>query len=70
MSKENIRLYIKMRAALNVQARDIHEELYSVHGDQVPCLRTVERWCQLFREGQDLVDLLLEQLLRISNKSV
>ena len=51
MSEENIRFYIKMRAALNVQARDIHEELYSVHGDQAPCLRTVERWCQRFREG-------------------
>ena len=40
-----------MRAALNVQARDIDEELYSVHGDQATCLRTVERWCQRFREG-------------------
>ena len=56
MSKENIRFYIKMRAALNVQARDIHEELYSVHGDQAPCLRTVERWCQRFREGQEELD--------------
>lgn len=45
-----------MRAALNVQARDVDGELYSVHGDQAPCLRTVERWCQRFREGQEELD--------------
>jgi predicted HTH transcriptional regulator len=56
MSKENIRFYIKMRTALNIQARVIYEELYSVHGDQTPCLRTVERWCQRFREGQEELD--------------
>ena len=28
-------------------------ELYAVHGDQVPSLRTVERWYKRFREGQD-----------------
>ncbi|CAF4422672.1 unnamed protein product, partial [Didymodactylos carnosus] len=53
MSKENIRFYIKMRTALNIQPRVIYEELYAVHGDQVPCLRTVERWCKRFREGRD-----------------
>ena len=56
MSKENIRFYIKMHVALNVPARDIYEELYTVHGDQAPCLRTVERWCQRFREGQEELD--------------
>lgn len=56
MSKENIRFYIKMRVALHVPARDIYEELYTVHGDQAPCLRTVERWCQRFREGQEELD--------------
>ncbi|CAF5046067.1 unnamed protein product, partial [Rotaria sp. Silwood1] len=45
-----------MRAALNIQPRVIHEELYSVHGDQAPCLRTVERWFQRFREGQVELD--------------
>ena len=45
-----------MRVALNIQPRVIHEELYSVHGDQSPCLRTVERWCQRFREGQVELD--------------
>ena len=56
MSTENIRFYIKMRVALNVPARDIYEELYTVHSDQAPCLRTVERWCQRFREGQEELD--------------
>ncbi|CAF1372916.1 unnamed protein product [Rotaria sordida] len=42
-----------MRAALNIEARVIYEELYSVHGDQAPCLRTVELWCKRFREGQE-----------------
>ncbi|CAF1457967.1 unnamed protein product, partial [Rotaria sordida] len=42
-----------MRTALNIQAPVIYEELYSVHGDQAPCLRTVERWCRRFREGQE-----------------
>ncbi|CAF1493651.1 unnamed protein product [Didymodactylos carnosus] len=42
-----------MRTALNIQPRVIYEELYAVHGDQVPCLRTVETWCKRFREGRD-----------------
>ncbi|CAF3931805.1 unnamed protein product [Rotaria sordida] len=42
-----------MRTALNIQAPVIYEELYTVHGDQAPCLRTVERWCKRFREGQE-----------------
>ncbi|CAF1464717.1 unnamed protein product [Adineta ricciae] len=56
MSKRNIRFYIKTRIALNLQGRDIHEELYPVHGNQAPSLRTVERWCQRFREGQEELD--------------
>jgi hypothetical protein len=31
----------------------IFKLLYALHGDQVPCLRTVERWCKRFREGHD-----------------
>ena len=53
MSKENIRFYIKMRTALNIQPWVIHDELYTVHDEQVPSLRTVERWCKRFREGHD-----------------
>ena len=53
MSTENIRFYIKMRTALNIQAPVIYEELYAVYGDQAPCLRTAERWCKRFHEGQE-----------------
>ena len=42
-----------MRTALNVKARRIHDELYSVYGDQAPGLSTVERWSKLFREGRE-----------------
>ena len=53
MSAENFRFYIKVRTALNIQARIIYDELYSVYGDQAPSLRTVERWSKLFREGRE-----------------
>jgi transposase len=53
MSTENFRFYIKVRTALNIQARIIYDELYSVYGDQAPSLRTVERWSKLFREGRE-----------------
>jgi len=36
MSVEKFRFYIKVRTALNIQARIIHDELYSVYGDQAP----------------------------------
>ena len=42
-----------MRTALNIEARAIDEELYSVHGGQATCLRAVERWCKRFHEGQE-----------------
>ncbi|CAF3998183.1 unnamed protein product [Rotaria magnacalcarata] len=45
-----------MRTALNVQARVIYEELYSVFADEGPPLRTVERWAKWFREGHEEVD--------------
>ncbi|CAF1525642.1 unnamed protein product, partial [Rotaria sp. Silwood1] len=53
MSTENFRFYIKTRTALNIQARIIHDELYSVYGDQAPSLRIVERWSKLFRDGRE-----------------
>ena len=53
MSTENFRFYIKTRTALNIQARIIHDELYSVYGGQTPSLRTVERWSKLFRDGRE-----------------
>ncbi|CAF1549282.1 unnamed protein product, partial [Rotaria sordida] len=56
MSTENFRFYIKVRTALNIQARIIHDELYSVYGDQAPSLTTVKRWSQLFREGREEIE--------------
>ena len=56
MSAENFRFYIKVRTALNIQARIIHDELNSVYGDQAPSLRTVERWSKLFRDGREEIE--------------
>ena len=56
MDKENFRFYIKVRTALNIPAKVIHNELYSVHGDQAPSFRTVKRWNKWFREGQEGVE--------------
>ena len=53
MSAENFRFYIKVHTVLNIQARIIYDELYSVYGDQAPSLRTVERWSKLFCEGRE-----------------
>ena len=52
MDKENFCFYIKVRTALNIQARIIYDELRSVFGDKAPVFRTVERWSKWFREGQ------------------
>ena len=56
MTTENFRFYIKMRTALYIQARIIHDELYAVYGDEAPSLRTVERWSMFFREGREEVE--------------
>ncbi len=56
MNKGNFRFYIKVCTALNIQARLIHEELYSVFGDEAPSLRTFERWTKWFRENREEVE--------------
>ncbi|CAF3030180.1 unnamed protein product, partial [Rotaria sp. Silwood2] len=56
MSKENFRYYIKVRAALNIPASVIYDELYSVHGDEAPSYRTVRRWAQWFCEGREEIE--------------
>ncbi len=53
MNKEHFRFYIKVRTALHIPPTTIHEELHSVHDDQAPSLRTVERWSKWFREGRE-----------------
>ncbi|CAF1347760.1 unnamed protein product [Rotaria sordida] len=56
MSTENFRFYIKVRTAFNIQARIIHDELYSVYSNEAPSLRTLERWSKLFREGREEIE--------------
>lgn len=56
MSAENCCFYIKVRAALNIQAKIIHDEWKSVYDDQAPFLRIVERWSKLFRNGRQEIE--------------
>ena len=42
-----------MRTALNIQPKLIHDELYSVFGDQSPSYNTVTKWSRRFREGRE-----------------
>ena len=41
MNNENFRSYIKARAALNIEPKLIHDDLYSVFGDQCASYNTV-----------------------------
>ena len=43
MNNENFRFYIKVSTALNIQPKLIHDELYSVFGDQGPSYNTVAK---------------------------
>ena len=52
MDKENFCFYIKVRTALKIQARKIHDELRSVFRDEAPAFRSVDRWSKLFPEGE------------------
>ncbi|CAF2882018.1 unnamed protein product [Rotaria sp. Silwood2] len=56
MDKENVRFYIKVRTALGIEARTIHDELYTGFGDKAPSYRTVARWSHLFREDRKEVE--------------
>ena len=51
MNNENFRFYTKVRTALNIQPKLIHDELYSVFGGQGPSYNTVAKWSRWFREG-------------------
>ena len=53
ISTENFGFYIKVRNELDTPPSTIHNELFSVGGDQVPSLRTAQRWCKLFREERE-----------------
>ncbi|CAF3709708.1 unnamed protein product [Rotaria sp. Silwood1] len=56
MSTENFRFYIKVRTELNIPPSVIHNELFSVYGDEAPSLRTVQRWSKSFREGREEIE--------------
>jgi [histone H3]-lysine36 N-dimethyltransferase SETMAR len=56
MEKENLRAYIKVRAALGIEPIVISKELNDVFKDQAPSYSTVARWCKLFREGRDSLE--------------
>ncbi|CAF1346565.1 unnamed protein product [Rotaria sordida] len=56
MNKENIRFYIKVRTALNIQPTIIHNELFTVSGDEAPSFRTIAKWSKFFREGREGIE--------------
>ena len=43
MNNENFHFYIKVRTALNIQPKFIHDEHYSVFGDQDSSYNTVAK---------------------------
>jgi histone-lysine N-methyltransferase SETMAR len=53
MNKENLRFYIKVRTALDIQPTIIHNEFCTVFADEAPSFRTVARWSKWFREGRE-----------------
>ncbi|CAF3408292.1 unnamed protein product [Rotaria socialis] len=56
MNKEQIRAYIKLRTALNMQPKSIFDELCTALRDQAPSCNTVVRWSKLCREGREEVE--------------
>jgi [histone H3]-lysine36 N-dimethyltransferase SETMAR len=56
MEKENIRFYIKVRTALNIEPKSIYDELYSVFGDSAPAYSTVAKWSKSFRDGRERIE--------------
>ncbi|CAF1531507.1 unnamed protein product [Rotaria magnacalcarata] len=56
MNKEQIRAYIKVRIALNVQPKSIFDDFCTVLRDQAPSYNTVVRRSKLCREGREEVE--------------
>ncbi len=56
MNKENFLFYIKVRTALDIQLTIIHDELWTVFGDEAPSFRTIARWSEWFREGREEIE--------------
>ncbi|CAF3874941.1 unnamed protein product [Rotaria sordida] len=48
--------HLSVRTALHIEPIVIYNELYTVFVDEVPHLRTVQRWSKRFREGREEVE--------------
>ena len=49
--KTEIRSYIKCRIRLNIDSKQIINELCGIHGPQTISMRTVFRWVKAFKAG-------------------
>ena len=54
--KTEIRSYIKCRIKLNIDSKQIFNELYGIYGPQTISTRTVCRWVKAFKVGNFSVE--------------
>ena len=54
--KTEIRSYIKCRIRLNIDSKEIFNELYGIYGPQTISMRTVFRWVKAFKAGKFSVE--------------
>lgn len=52
LTKEEWRVYVKVRCALGCTSKDIHADLQIVGGDHAPAYSTVVDWAARFRAGR------------------
>ena len=56
--KTEIRSYIKCRIKLNIDSKQIFNELYDIYGPQTISMRTVFRWLKLLKLGNFLLKMI------------
>ena len=54
--KTKIRSYIKYHIRLNINSKQIFNELYGIYGPQTISMRTVFRWVKAFKAGKFSVE--------------
>ena len=54
--KTEIRSYIKCRIRLNIDSKQIFNELCGIYGPQTISMRTVFRWVKAFKAGKSVED--------------
>ena len=54
--KTEIRSYIKCRIRLNIDSKQIFNELCGIYGPQTISMRTVFRWVKAFKAGEFSVE--------------